>query len=165
MAPKTWHDHCADHEAGSGHSRESGRLMSTANSTQRVTPTGWAGWVQFAGVILLVSGIFSAIQGLVALIGPNTYYAVVDGDLFLFDVTGWGWWNLVIGALLILSGIALFAGATWARVVAVILAILSAIVQLLLVPVQPWWSFIVIAIDVLIIYALIAHGHELRAEH
>jgi hypothetical protein len=66
--------------------------------------------------------------------------------------------------LLVLAGIALFAGATWARVVAVVLAILSAIVQLLLVPVQPWWSFIVIAIDVLIIYALIAHGDELRVE-
>ena len=46
--------------------------------------------------------------------------------------------------------------------IAVILAILSAIVQMLLIPVQPWWAFIVIAIDVLVIYALIAHGDEVR---
>ena len=115
----------------------------------------------FAAVIILVSGIFSAIQGLVALIGPNTYYVVSDGDLFLFDVAGWGWWNLIIGALLILTGLALFTRATWARVMAVILAILSAVVQLLLVPAQPWWSFMVIALDMVVIYALIAHGDEL----
>lgn len=103
-------------------------------------------------------------QGLVALIGPNTYYAVTNGNLFLFDVAGWGWWNVIIGVALLLTGLALFTGAMWARVVAVIIAGLSAVVQLLLVPAQPWWSFIVIAMDVLIIYAVIAHGNELSAE-
>jgi hypothetical protein len=135
--------------------------MSTANTTRSRTTSAWAGWVTFAAVIILVSGIFSAIQGLVALIGPNTYYVVSGGDLFLFDVAGWGWWNLIIGALLILTGLALFTRATWARVMAVILAILSAVVQLLLVPAQPWWSFMVIALDMVVIYALIAHGDEL----
>lgn len=126
-----------------------------------VTKTGWVGWGRFAGVIILVSGIFSVVQGLVALIGPNAYYAVVEGTLFLFDVTGWGWWNLIIGALLVLTAIALLAGQTWARIVAVILAIFSAVGQLLLIPAQPWWAFIIIAIDILIIYALTAHGDEL----
>jgi uncharacterized membrane protein len=69
----------------------------------------------------------------------------------------------VLGALLILTAVALFAGATWARVVAVVVAGVSAVVQLMLIPAQPWWSLIVIAIDVLIIYAIIAHGDELRS--
>ncbi|HUG51575.1 MAG TPA: hypothetical protein VLZ78_11320 [Terrimesophilobacter sp.] len=138
--------------------------MSTVNSTHAATSTGWAGWARFAAVILIVSGIFSAVQGLVALIGPNSYYVVANGDLFLFDVAGWGWWNLIIGVALLLTGLALFTGAMWARVVAVVLAVLSAVVQLLLVPAQPWWSFIVIAMDVLIIYAVIAHGNELSTE-
>ena len=129
-----------------------------------VRETAWAGWVRFGAIILLVSGVFSAIQGLIALIGPNTYYAVSDGSLFLFDVNGWGWWNLIIGVLLVLTGLALFTGAMWARVVGVILAILSAIVQMMLVPAQPWWSFMVIAMDVLVIYAIIAHGEELAVE-
>ena len=132
--------------------------MSTAKAT------GWTGWVVFAGVILLTSGIFSVVQALVALIGPDAYYVVAGGSLFLFDVAGWGWWNLIIGALLILVGLALFAGQTWARVAAIVLAILSAVGQLLLIPAQPWWSLIIIAIDVLIIYALIVHGRELREE-
>jgi hypothetical protein len=132
--------------------------MSTVRSTR------WAGWARFAGVILLVSGIFSAIQGLVALVGPNTYYLVAGGSLFLLDVNGWGWWNLIVGFLLFLTALALFAGATWARIVAIVLAVLSAIGQMLLIPAQPWWALIVIAIDVLVIYALTTHGDELRRE-
>jgi len=126
--------------------------------------TGWTGWVVFAGVILVISGIFSIIQGLVAVIGPNAYYVVTEESLFVLDVAGWGWWNLIIGVLLVLSALALFAGQTWARVVAIILVILNAIGQLLLVPAQPWWALIVIAIDVLVLYAIIVHGRELRED-
>jgi hypothetical protein len=126
-----------------------------------VRTTGWVGWARFAGVILLVSGLFSLIQGIIALVGPDTYFTVSEGSLFLFDAQGWGWWNVILGVLLLLTAAALFAGQTWARVVAIVLAILSAIVQLMLIPAQPWWSLIVIAIDVLIIYALTVHGREL----
>lgn len=136
--------------------------MSTVNHPVS-SSSGWTDWIRFAGVILLLNGIFSVFQALVALIGSNTYYAVVEGTLFLFDTTGWGWWNLFIGAFLILTAFGLFASATWARVVGVVLAVLSAVVQLMLVPVQPWWSLIVIAIDVLVLYALVAHGNEHRA--
>jgi hypothetical protein len=129
-----------------------------------VTKTGWTGWVIFAGVILLISGIFSIVQGIVAVVGPNSYYVVTEGSLFLFDVAGWGWWNIIIGVLLSLTAVALIAGQTWARIVAVILVIISAIGQLLLIPAQPWWSIIVIAIEILVIYALIVHGRELRED-
>jgi hypothetical protein len=157
--------YCVDHKGRlQAIRKEAVDIMSTVNSTHAATSTGWAGWARFASVILIISGIFSAMQGLVALIGPNTYYAVTNGNLFLFDVAGWGWWNVIIGVALLLTGLALFTGAMWARVVAVIIAGLSAVVQLLLVPAQPWWSFIVIAMDVLIIYAVIAHGNELSAE-
>ncbi|HSN37923.1 MAG TPA: hypothetical protein VLT34_16370 [Arthrobacter sp.] len=72
---------------------------------------------------------------------------------------------MALGALLILTAVALFSGATWARIVAVVAVVVagvSAVVQLMLIPAQPWWSLIAIAVDVLIIYALIAHSDELR---
>lgn len=125
--------------------------------------TGWVGWGWFAAVILMTAGIFDAIYGLMAIIGPDSAYFLSEtGNLFLFDVAGWGWWHLVSGAALIVVGCALFAGATWARVIGVILAVLNAIGQLFLLPVQPWWSLIVIALDVLVIYALTVHGRELK---
>ena len=71
---------------------------------------------------------------------------------------GWGWWHLITGTCSILVAAALFSGATWARVVAVILVIIHAIGQLFMLPTQPWWSLIVLAIDILVIYALTVHG-------
>jgi hypothetical protein len=125
--------------------------------------SGWVGWARFAGVILLVTGIFGAVQGLVALLAPDPYFVLENGTLFLLDLTGWGWWNLIVGILLILTAIALLMGMTWARIVAIVLAILSAVGQLLLIPAQPWWAMIIIAVDILVIYALTAHGRELRS--
>ena len=125
--------------------------------------TGWVGWGRFAAILVLVAGIFDALYGLMAVIGPNSaYFLSGAGNLFMFDVAGWGWWHIFTGLLLILVGCALLAGAMWARVLGVIFAILSAIGQLFLLPVQPWWSTIIIVMDILIIYALTVHGRELK---
>lgn len=129
-----------------------------------VEVTGWVGWGRFAGVIIFISGVFGLLQGVVALIAPDPYFVTTEGNLFLFDLSGWGWWHIVIGLLLMFTAAALFTGATWARVIAIILCVLSAIGQLLLLPAQPWWSTIIIALDVLVIYALTAHGRELAAD-
>ncbi|MEN2742429.1 hypothetical protein ABCS02_32020 [Microbacterium sp. X-17] len=131
--------------------------MSTVRTSSR-----WVGWVVFAGVVLIVAGLFSVLQGLMAIIGPNQYFVASSGGLWLFNVNGWGWWSLIVGALLVLTALALFAGQTWARVVAVVLAVLSALGQLVMLPAQPWWSLIIIAVDVLVIYALLVHGRELQ---
>ena len=136
--------------------------MSTAASPSRATAAPGAGWIRFAAVILLINGIFSALQGLVALVGPDTYYAVVEGDLFLFNLEGWAWFNLLLGALLIATAFGLFAEAGWARITAIVLAILSSIVQMLLLPLQPWWALIVIVINLMIIHALVVRGEEAR---
>ncbi|GAB3391376.1 membrane protein [Humibacter soli] len=127
------------------------------------TETGWVGWGWFAGVVIIVAGVFDAIYGLIAIVGPDSaYFLKADGSLALFNISGWGWWHLIIGLFLVLVGIALLAGATWARVIAIILVILNAIGQLFLLPVQPWWSLIILALDIVVIYALTVHGRELR---
>ncbi|MEJ1088746.1 hypothetical protein WDU99_10495 [Microbacterium sp. Mu-80] len=125
--------------------------------------TGWVGWGVFAATILLIAGFLDALHGLQALIGPDTAYFLADSGLFAIDVQGWGWWHLISGLLLILAGFALLAGATWARVVAIILVSLNAIGQLTLMAAQPWLSITVLILDVFVIYALTVHGRELRA--
>lgn len=127
------------------------------------TVTGWVGWGVFAAVVLLVSGVIDAFHGLQALIGPDTAYFVGDAGLFALDIQSWGWWHLISGALLILVALALLSGATWARVVAIVLVSLNAIGQLTLIAAQPWLSLAVLALDVLVIYALTVHGRELKA--
>jgi hypothetical protein len=126
------------------------------------TPTAarWTGWIGFAGIILIVQGIITGIQGLMAVVGPDKYYLITDENLFLFNVNAWGWWSLIIGILLLLTGFALMAEQSWARIVAIILVVLSAISQLFLLSEQPWWSLLIIAIDVLILFALTARWND-----
>ena len=126
--------------------------------------SGWVGWGWFAAIIIIIAGVFDALYGLVAILMPqSSYFLVTEGGLFLFDVSGWGWWHLILGVALVLVGLALITGATWARVVAIILVAFNGLSQLALLPVQPWWSLIVLTLDILVLYALTVHGRELKS--
>lgn len=124
--------------------------------------SGWTGWIVFAGVMMLMMGAFHAIQGLVALF-QDTYYLVgSEGLIVQVDYTTWGWVHLILGAVVVLAGIALLAGQMWARVVAVILAFGSALVNIAFLGAYPLWSLMMIAVDVLVIWAVTVHGKEMK---
>jgi uncharacterized membrane protein len=127
------------------------------------TVTGWVGWGVFAAVILIISGLLNIFHGLQALIGPDSLFFTTEAGLFSVDIQSWGWFHLIIGILLLLIGVALLGGATWARVIAIVLVALNALAQLTLIAAQPWLSLAVLAIDILVIYALTVHGRELKA--
>ena len=124
--------------------------------------TGWVGWIAFAGVIMIMAGIFQATAGLVALVNDDVYVVVSDRIALTLDYTQWGWVHLILGSVVATAGIAVFSGRVWARAVGVLLAGLSALAHLLFIAAFPLWSLIVIAMDVLVIYALCVHGGELR---
>ena len=110
--------------------------------------------------MLLMVGTFNAIDGLVAIFKDDFTLVSPRGTALVFDVTAWGWIHLGFGIVQILIGIALFSGKMWARVAGVVLAVLNAISQLTFLSVYPIWSIIIIAIDVLVIWALTVHGAE-----
>ncbi|NKE63400.1 hypothetical protein FXN61_44455 [Lentzea sp. PSKA42] len=121
--------------------------------------TGWLGWIWFAGIMMIVMGSFNAIEGLVGLF-RGEYYVVTEEQVLVFDITAWGWITLLIGILVALAGGALLSGAAWARVVAVVLAVINAIAQLTFMSVHPLWSTIIIALCVTVIWAVVVHGAE-----
>jgi hypothetical protein len=123
--------------------------------------TGWVGWIYFAGIMMMLAGIFQAIAGLVALFQDEIYYVGVN-NLLVFDYTGWGWTHLIIGLVLFFSSLSVMAGGMWGRVLGVFLAGLSAIANFGFLAAYPIWSTIIIVVDVFIIYALIVHGHEAK---
>jgi hypothetical protein len=125
--------------------------------------TGWVGWVFFAGVMLMLAGVFQAVYGLIALFKDDLYLVRPSGLAVNVDFTEWGWTHLLIGILLVLAGFAVVLGQTWARITAIVLAVLSAIVNFTFIPAYPVWSLLLIVLDVLVIYALAAHGGEVRA--
>jgi hypothetical protein len=124
--------------------------------------TGWVGWVVFAGLMMIMLGFFQAIEGLVAIFDDGYYLVRPDGLVVNVDYTTWGWLHLIVGVLAIAAGLGLIAGNIVARVVAVGLALLSAVLNLAFIAAYPVWSTIVIAVDVIVIYAIIVHGRELQ---
>lgn len=137
-----------------------GAVPVTRGGTRR--QTGWVGWVYFAGTMLILLGSFNAIEGLVALFNDQ-YYVPTRQGLLVFDLTAWGWIHLFVGGLAVIAGVGLFTGAMWARVFGVILASVNAIAQLAFLSAYPVWAMIVIALDVLVIWALIVHGAEAKS--
>ncbi|AEV84908.1 membrane protein [Actinoplanes sp. SE50] len=125
-------------------------------------PTAWIGAVVFAGVMLMLLGGFQAIEGIVALVRDQYYLTTRSGLVLTFDYTAWGWTHLLLGVLAVLTGIGIFLGQMWARVIGIIVAVLSAFANMMFLPAYPVWCTIMIATDVLVIYALAAHGREVR---
>jgi hypothetical protein len=128
----------------------------------RTEPTGWVGWIVFAAVMLIMVGLLHAIEGFVALFKDSYYLVASSGLVVNVDYTGWGWLHLILGLAVAATGAALFTGRMWARVVGVGLAALSIVANFGFSSAYPFWSLIIIAVDVLIIYALTVHGKEIR---
>lgn len=124
--------------------------------------TGWVGWITFAASMMIIGGALNAFYGLIAVVNDEWVVFGNRTDLYL-DITQWGWVHIVVGSLVLLGGIALFSGNILARAVAVVLAGVSIVVNFLWLPAYPVWSLVVITMDVLVIWALTAHGREMRA--
>jgi hypothetical protein len=124
--------------------------------------TGWVGWIGFAAIMMILSGTFQAIAGLVGIF-KDTFYAVSANQLLVVtNVHTWGWINLIIGAVVVLAGVSLFSGTTWSRVVATLFAMGAAVVNLVAISLYPVWSIICLTMSVLVIYAVLVHGSELK---
>jgi hypothetical protein len=124
--------------------------------------SGWAaGGILFAGLMMIMVGIWQAVEGLIAIF-ENEFYVATRNYLFQFDVTTWGWIHLLLGLVMAVAGWGLFSGRTWARVLAITVAVLSAIANFLWLPYYPFWSLLIIAVDIFVIWAVAAHGGELR---
>lgn len=125
----------------------------------------WVGPITFAGVMMIILGLSHGFQGFVALFNEG-YYVVEKNDLAIhMGYTGWVWTHLIIGTVVFVAGFCVLVGQVWARVVGVILAVVSILVNAAFLAAAPGWSTIMIAVDILVIWALTFHGREVRPRH
>jgi hypothetical protein len=135
----------------------------TSSTGQREYSSGAVGLIVFAATVMIIGGVMQALQGLVALFN-DTFYVVGEEYLFQFDVTAWGWIHLLLGIVVAVAGFSLLQGATWARVVAIVVASVSILVNFVWMPFYPLWSMIIIALGIAVIWALSTHGRDVLGQ-
>jgi hypothetical protein len=131
----------------------------TDPSMRRQPPvSGWAlGGITFAACILTMIGVFQILAGLTAIF-DDEFFIVAENYTFDIDTTVWGWLHLILGVLLLVTGFGLFSRSAWAGVTAIMLAMLSAVLNFFFIPYYPFWSILLIALDVWVIWSLTRPG-------
>jgi hypothetical protein len=125
----------------------------------------WAGWVAFAAVLMALMGVLDVLQGLIAIVRDD-YYLLSPEQIIVFDLTTWGWIMLIWGIVVAFAGYALVTGASWARWFTIVVASLNLLVQLGFVGSNqyPLWSLTVMAMNVLVLYALTVRWSDVKEE-
>jgi hypothetical protein len=113
-----------------------------------------AGWVLFASIVMIVTGGWSALVGLFALIDGDKVAALGQGRFLLVDATTWGWGQLILGAGVLFVGLGLMTGSSLAQVLAVFIVAINAIGQVFTISVYPWWGITALVMDIFVIWAL-----------
>src|SRR4051812_33712195 len=119
-----------------------------------------AGWIVFAGIMLMIIAILNVIYGIAAI--GNSKFFIADQKYIISDLKTWGWVTLILGVLQGIAAFSIWAGNQYGRWFGGITAALSAIGALLSLPAYPFWSLAIFAVDVLIIYGLAAYGGQHR---
>jgi hypothetical protein len=128
------------------------------------SPRAWSGWIGFAGLMMMIIGAIDFFEGLIAVIRKE-YYAFTPQGLIVFNVTTWGWLAMIFGIVLFLVGVGLTGGAGWARWVGIILIAVNLLGQLgwLGNSATPVWTLTVIALQIIVLYALTARWQDAGA--
>ena len=109
----------------------------------------------FAGIMLILGGAFEALQAIAAIVNDK-YLVVLPNYVYAIDLTVWGWIHLLIGLALVAIGISLLLGQGWARMAGIVVAAVAALINFTWLPYSPLWAIVLIAIDILVIWALIS---------
>ena len=125
----------------------------------------WGGWIAFAGWLMIIMGALDFFEGLIAVIRGN-YYVLTANQIIVFDMRTWGWVTLGWGIVIALVGFGVLAGSGFARWFAIVVASLNFIVELGWVgsSAYPLWSIAILALNVIILYALIVHWRDFEVD-
>lgn len=129
----------------------------------RDTARAGTGHLVLASVLMILSGMWSFLEGIVAILRDSFFVtaSTLNGNyIYHFNLHGWGWLHLSLGIALFAAGVCVLLGQTWAKILGIVVAVFSALAAFMFLPFFPIWSIIVIAIDVFIIWALATSGRR-----
>ncbi len=138
-------------------------MPETSGSQPPGGSAAWASWVAFAGIMLMLIGVFSVIAGLAAVTDDGYFTKTFAGDeVFIVNFKALGVFWIALGVLKAWAGFALIQGREWARLVTIVLVFLSAVSHLLSLTSQPFLGLLFIVIDLVILYAVTARWEEAK---
>jgi uncharacterized membrane protein (DUF2068 family) len=117
--------------------------------------------VTFAGVMLMIAGTLNTLYGIAAI--DSAHFYVQNARYVFGDLNTWGWFLLALGVLQLFAALAIWRGASWGRWFGVACASVNLILQTLWIPAYPILAMTILAIDVAVIYGLLAYGGRRRA--
>ena len=146
--------------------RQAARSDRGSSSGAPAHGAGAAGWVvglsTFAGIMMMITGLFNAMEGVVAL-ARNEVYAITPRYIFTFDLTTWGWIHIILGIIVLAAGVGVMTGQLWGRVVGITIAALTMLANFAFLPYYPIWSLLIIALNVFVIWALCVYDRDAAA--
>jgi hypothetical protein len=114
------------------------------------------GWVSFAGIMIAIVGVLNFIYGIAAI--SNSHFYVREATYIISGLNTWGWVLMITGIIQFCAAIAIFGHVEWGRWIGILTASINAIIQLIFIPAYPFGSLALFALDILIIYGLVAYG-------
>jgi hypothetical protein len=118
--------------------------------------------IVFAVALLVTVGFFNLIDGIAAI--ANSHIFIANAHYVVGNLRLWGWIALILGTLQIIAAIAILAGSQAARWFAVVVIGLNAIGQMFFIPAYPFWSLVIIAVDIVALWGLCAYGSRENLE-
>jgi hypothetical protein len=123
---------------------------------------GW-GWIVFAAIMLAVSAALNAIWGIAAV--SNSHFFTANAQYILSDLNTWGWIAIGFAALEALAVLSIWRGGWFGRWFGIAVAGLAAVLAMMSIPAYPLWALVLVALDVLVIYALAVYGGKPERAH
>ncbi len=114
------------------------------------------GWVAFAGIMIAIVGVLNFIYGIAAI--SNSHFYAREATYIISGLNTWGWVIMITGVIQFCAAIAIFGHVEWGRWIGILTAAVNAIIQLIFIPAYPFGSLALFAVDILIIYGLVAYG-------
>ncbi|WP_425586212.1 DUF7144 family membrane protein [Streptomyces sannanensis] len=135
----------------------------TAGAQPRPWHAPTSGTTVFAAAMMIVGGAMAIFEGISG-IRKDQLFIATRHYVFEFSLAGWGWVHLILGIVLLLAGCVVLSGALWARFFGVSVAGLGVIANFLSVPYYPLWALTLVAVNILIVWALCMGMHREAGE-
>jgi hypothetical protein len=108
--------------------------------------------------MMVVIGVFNIVAGIAALVNDKVY---ANGVGLWLDLTQWGWVHVILGASVVAVGVGVINSSSWARMPAAVLLMVNMFTQMAFLPFYPFWSLVIMALDGVVLWAVVAHGEEI----